>query len=352
LRTPLRFAVLGWNDWSAELTNRLASLPGAEVCWLWGTAGNLPPRRLASRLGARLAPSAETAFEDENVDAVVVGSPLSVRFSQTAAALEAEKHVLVRAPLARRLQNAEDLVELARANDRLLFSAESALLEPAVTTLKDRLAGHVGEIYCYDCTWTASCVTADPLWALAPADIAVVLYLAEDQPIHVQAVAESYLAPDRIDVLSFSLGFATGITARFSYSRVDARPGHRIAAIGADCTAEVALEPVGGLSLFGGNSGLLDAASPLSGGDVLTVGLPYVDPWQALCEQFVRKARGPRAWFGCDPGSAVVGVLETIERSLATGNVQAVLDGPARASRLRLDLHNHEGIRCGAGSGG
>jgi hypothetical protein len=165
-------------------------------------------------------------------------------------------------------------------------------------------------------------------------------------------VAESYLAPDRIDVLSFSLRFATGITARFSYSRVDARTAHRIAAIGATGTAEVTLEPVRRLSLFGGHSGLPDAAGPRSGCDVLTVGLPCVDPWRALCEQFVREARGPRARFGRDRSSAaVIGVLEMVERSLASGNAQAALDGPARPPRLRLELHNRERVRREAGSG-
>jgi predicted dehydrogenase len=351
LRAPLRFAVLGWNDWSAELTNRLAALPNAEVCWLCDPAGDVPSRRLASRLGARLAPSTETVFEDENVDAVVVASSSAVRSSHTAAALMAEKHVIVRAPLAQSLQNAEELLDLALTHDRLLFSAEPTVFEPAVRALKERLARQVGEIYYYDCTWSQSCVTVDPLWTLAPADIAVVLYLAEDQPIHVQAVGESYLTPDSIDVLTFSLGFATGITAHFSYSRVDARPIHRIGVIGTTCTADAELEPVGRLSLFGKHSGLAPAGV-LSGGDVLSVGLPCVDPWQALCEQFVREARGPRSRLRPDPGSAsVVGILEGLERSLATGSAQAALDGPSRPLRPHLELHSQEGIRREVGSG-
>jgi predicted dehydrogenase len=351
LRTPLGFAVLGWNDWSAALTDRLAALPDVEVCWVCDPAGDVPPKRLASRLGARLASLTETVFEDESVDAVVVASPFAARFGHTAAALKAEKHVLVRPPLARRLQNAEELIELAHAHDRLLFSAETAVLEPAITTLKERLARQVGEIYCYDCTWTESRVSPDPLWTFASADIAAVLYLAGDQPIHVQAVGESYLAHDSLDVLNFSLVFATGITAHFAYSRVDARPLHRIAAIGAACTAEAALEPVGRLSLFGGHSSRPHAPGALSGGDVLTVGLPCVDPWQVLCEQFVREARGSRSRLVPDPGSAVVEVLEGLERSLASGGTQAALDGPSRPLRPRLELHSREGIGREVGSG-
>jgi predicted dehydrogenase len=69
-------------------------------------------------------------LEDERVDCVDVTLPHSLHYPVVRAALEAGKHVLVEKPVATSLEEAADLLELARRSPGLLVCAPHVLLSP------------------------------------------------------------------------------------------------------------------------------------------------------------------------------------------------------------------------------
>ncbi len=60
-------------------------------------------------------------IRDESIDAVAIATPVGSHFRLAAPALEAGKHVFVEKPLAATVDEAQELVSLARRQDRVLM---------------------------------------------------------------------------------------------------------------------------------------------------------------------------------------------------------------------------------------
>ena len=116
----IRIALAGIGHWGPNLLHSIVTA-GGELGWLCD--------RDADRLGkfAQRYPNVRTTanfaamLADPSVDAVVIATPTSTHHSFARAALHAGKHVLVEKPLALTSGDANELVELAEAKQRVLL---------------------------------------------------------------------------------------------------------------------------------------------------------------------------------------------------------------------------------------
>jgi len=60
-------------------------------------------------------------FADKEIDAVIIATPINTHYNLVKKALLAKKHVFVEKPLSSTLSNAEELIQIAKKNNRLLF---------------------------------------------------------------------------------------------------------------------------------------------------------------------------------------------------------------------------------------
>src|SRR6267378_395960 len=82
-----------------------------------------------------------------DVDAVALLTPMPEHATMTKAALEAGKHVLVEKPMAVNLNEARELVSLARDSGRHLLCAPFTILSPTFQTISRRLRrGDIGRV--------------------------------------------------------------------------------------------------------------------------------------------------------------------------------------------------------------
>jgi predicted dehydrogenase len=83
----------------------------------------------------------------QDIDAVVVLTPMTEHAPMARAALLANKHVLVEKPLAVALEPARELIALARERQRLLLCAPFTTLSPTFRTIQHRLQrGDIGRV--------------------------------------------------------------------------------------------------------------------------------------------------------------------------------------------------------------
>lgn len=83
----------------------------------------------------------------DDVDAVVILTPMLTHATMAKAALQAGKHVLVEKPLATSLAEGRELVARARAADRYLVCAPFTILSPTFQTIAARLLrGDIGQV--------------------------------------------------------------------------------------------------------------------------------------------------------------------------------------------------------------
>ncbi len=172
---------------------------------------------IASRHGAR-------AFETVSdllpgVDVVSVAVPTSAHYEVARACLEAGKHVLVEKPLAARLAEAQELVELAKAKGRVLQVGHSERFNPIMQTMRPYvrrpafIEGHrIGP-------YSERGTDVDVVLDLMIHDLDLVLSFQPGPVEEVRAAGVPVLSPT-IDIANARIQFQSGCVANLTASRV------------------------------------------------------------------------------------------------------------------------------------
>jgi predicted dehydrogenase len=102
----------------------------------------------ADRFGiANAYASLDELLADEQVDAVTVASPIGLHYEHCRRALEAGKHVHVNKTMCTTVAEANDLIELARRNDRRLVASPGEQLRPQLRRTRELIEeGTIGEL--------------------------------------------------------------------------------------------------------------------------------------------------------------------------------------------------------------
>src|SRR4051794_28666467 len=112
---------IGLGHWGPNLVRAFINSRRAvvgSVCDLSEARLDTVRRNISDALKTSTDPLATAT--DPAADAVVIATPTDTHFALTKAALNAGKHVLVEKPLAASLEQAEELVELAQRQNRIL----------------------------------------------------------------------------------------------------------------------------------------------------------------------------------------------------------------------------------------
>ena len=116
----VRFGLIGLGYWGPKLARNLESLPQASL----EIVADLSPASLKRAKQERPWITTTDQIEDvftSNVDAVVIATPVATHFELARTALLHGKHVLVEKPLTASVAEAEELVALARRQNRILM---------------------------------------------------------------------------------------------------------------------------------------------------------------------------------------------------------------------------------------
>jgi UDP-2-acetamido-3-amino-2,3-dideoxy-glucuronate N-acetyltransferase len=156
------------------------------------------------------------------LQAVVIAAPAAQHFTLAKQALLAGKDVFVEKPLALRVEDGEELVELARRQSRILMVGHLLHYHPAIVALRQRIRdGELGRIeYISSSRLNLGRLRTeeDILWSFAPHDISAIVHLLEESPVSVAAQGASYLNHPISDVTLTILSFASGVKAHIFVS--------------------------------------------------------------------------------------------------------------------------------------
>src|SRR2546422_11708402 len=154
------------------------------------------------------------------------------------AALEAGKDVLVEKPLAIDVSHGEAVVELAKANGRILMVGHILRYHPAVLKLQELVAnGALGKIdYLYSNRLNIGKIRTEEniLWSFAPHDISVMLSLLNEMPTRVACRGTAYLNRDVADVTLSHFEFPSGVQAHIFVSWLHPIKEQRLVVVGAE----------------------------------------------------------------------------------------------------------------------
>jgi predicted dehydrogenase len=321
----MKIGVVGLGYWGPNLARNFDRLPDAELIWLCDASDEARERWSRAFPSTRTTSRLDDLLDDDSLDAVVIATPVPTHAELAKRVLAAGKHCFVEKPLARSEKEAEEVVETARAAERVLMVGHLLEYHPGVERLAGLVhSGELGEIrYIYSNRLNLGKHRQDEnaLWSLGAHDLSVILMLAGEEPYEWTAMGESYVKPGVEDVVFALMRFHSGLIAHMHLSWLDPHKERRFTVVGSKRMAtfdDMELERK--LSVY--DKGFDEDYSSYGeyiarSGDVFSPRVSNEEPLRLECRHFldcIRDGTEPRS--GADSGLRVVRVLEGLQRSL------------------------------------
>ena len=129
---PTRVAVVGLGYWGPNLARNFASIPGCELAWLCDASDQALAKSSVHFPAARRTSDIEELLSDEQLDAVVLATPVPTHARLAVDVLEAGKHCLVEKPLATSAEDAKRAVDACERSGKQLMVGHLLEYHPAV----------------------------------------------------------------------------------------------------------------------------------------------------------------------------------------------------------------------------
>ncbi len=322
---PVRVGVVGLGYWGPNLARNLAAIPGCEVGWLCDASEDARARIAAGFPGARTTANVGDLLVDDELDAVVLATPVPTHAALAVSVAEAGKHCFVEKPLATTAADAERAVAAAARAGRVLMVGHLLEYHPAVARLKDLIdRDELGALYyIYGNRLNLGKLRADEnaLWSLGAHDVSVALHLIGEEPEECLANGASFVREGVQDVVFCYLRFPSGVVAHLHLSWLDPHKERRLTVVGARRMAtfdDMLIE--GKLTVYdkGFDEDTRSWGEYIArSGDTFSPRISNREPLRIECEHFiecVRTGAVPRS--DGRSGLRVVRVLERLQQAL------------------------------------
>jgi predicted dehydrogenase len=267
---------------------------------------------------------------DDRLDAIVVSVPATAHYEVVRASLLAGKHVLCEKPLTTTIEEADELIKLARDQKRVLMVGHTFLYNNAVRKLRQIIRqDDFGRVYYVHATRTnLGPIRPDvnAVWDLAAHDIAIFNYLLDSQPCQVSAVGSKLLGSSHEDVSFITLTYPSGVIANIHVSWADPNKVREVVVVGSNKRVVFDdLNSVERIRIF--EKGVAPEKKEADSfgeyrllvrdGDILSPRIEPNEPLKSLAQHFLEcVAEGTKPLSDGENGRDVVRVMRAIDSSL------------------------------------
>lgn len=205
-----RIAIVGMGTWGRQLIRVFDGLADVVLCCNRGDPAGVEWLR-RTYPAIRAGSSAEVAFADPSIDAVVIATPIPTHAPLAIAALAAGKHVFVEKPLATSGAEARLVVDAAEAARRVLFVGHTFLYDAAFEALHGLVQRD--PVVTIELSWLKYGTFREPLaWNLLSHEVALATWLVGRAPVlRIVERRSGQTATDRLVVeLDYGAGGPSG----------------------------------------------------------------------------------------------------------------------------------------------
>lgn len=215
----MKAAVIGVGYWGPNLIrNFLAHDEIENVIACDKDAGRLEKMRRQFH-GIEIAEDYRSVIERNDVEIVVIATPVSSHFEIAKAALLTDKHCFVEKPITASVTEAEELSKIADERGLTLFVDHTFIYTGAVKKMKEVItSGRLGEIYYFDSVRINLGLfqhDVNVIWDLAPHDLSIMDHLIDKRPVSVSAVGACHVGNGLEDIAYLTLFFEDNLIAHF-----------------------------------------------------------------------------------------------------------------------------------------
>ena len=217
-------AIVGYGYWGPKLTRNFQQSGSFQRVVICEENAARLERGLRDHPGTEGCARFADVLADPTIEAVALATPVATHFPLARAALEAGKHVLVEKPLAMRFADADALVVLAAARQRVLMVDHTYVYHPAVQRIRAFVeSGELGKLHYIDSTRINLGLfqhDVNVLWDLAVHDLAIINYLTTERPDRVQAVGATHTSSPLENIGILTLRYPSGLFVHLNCSWV------------------------------------------------------------------------------------------------------------------------------------
>jgi predicted dehydrogenase len=337
-------AIVGLGYWGPNLLRNAWDIKGSRVAALCdrdAAALDLHRRRYPS---VKVTEHYEEVLADENIDAVLIATPVRMHHAMARDALKAGKHVFVEKPMAQSSEQCHELMALADDRSLVLMPGHTFLYSPPVRKVKELLdAGEIGKLF----FGTFSRVNlgihqsdASVVRDLGPHDFSMLLYWL-GEPLFVRAVGRDSVGSGQLDVVFIDMGMPGGALVHMELSWLAPTKLRRTVLVGSGKMVVYEDTSTEQVRVYDRGVEVIDPQSfgeyqlSYRSGDILSPRLDVDEPLRVELQDLVdaiQEGREPLSskQFGLD----VVRVIEAVEDSLTfNGSPIAVATTPGERRR-------------------
>ena len=115
-----KLGIIGIGNWGKNLVRELSKIHCIKKCSSNGNLKNI--RWLKNNYpSTQYGSDSREIFADKEINAVIIATPINTHYKLVKKALLSKKHVFVEKPISTNLSQAEELIEIAKKNNLLLF---------------------------------------------------------------------------------------------------------------------------------------------------------------------------------------------------------------------------------------
>jgi predicted dehydrogenase len=337
-----RLAVIGVGHWGPNLIRNFHNHTTSEVAWVIDRDADRLRLAESRYPGVRGATDPAVAFADPEVDAVVISTPTITHYELASAALRAGKHVLVEKPIAARVEEAEELCELAERQGRVLMVGQVFLFNSGIRRVKEYLdRGALGRLFYLSMVRTnlgPIRMDVNAAWDLAAHDIAVANDWLGALPLQAAAQGGAWINPGIEDAVFANLWYPEDVIVHLHVSWLSPRKVRDITVVGEKGMLTFddlnLTEP---LRLYDkqvteqrSTAGFIDTfasfRTSIREGEISIPKVMPGEPLKAECDHFLECVAAGRASISDGrSGTDAVRVLDALSRSLRNGGRKETL---------------------------
>lgn len=216
----LNIGVIGYGYWGPNIVRNFMGTDGACVSAVCDIEHADLKRAQKLYPHVRLCSDYSEVVSSPGIDAVAIVTPVFTHYKIAKEALLNGKHVFIEKPFTYKVEEAEELIRLAKKNGLKIMVDHTFLFTGAVRKIKELIdKDMLGDLYYYDSTRVNLGLfqhDVNVIWDLAPHDLAIMDYVIKEKPVCVSSHGMSHFKRGLEDVAYLTLYFKNNMIAHFN----------------------------------------------------------------------------------------------------------------------------------------
>lgn len=313
----LNIAIVGLGYWGPNFARIIEESENASLTWCCDLSRESLLKIKSRYKNSLVTTNLDDVLNDKRVDAVIVAVPAIRHYEVVKKVLLAGKDVLVEKPLSTSVSEAQELVKLAKTNQRILMVDHIFLFNPGVRKVKELIdKGELGKIFYGHGTYTALGpirIDVSAMWDLSIHFIYTICYLLNEYPKSISAFGRGFLVEKNADVAFLNLEFGKKTIFNLKVSWLDPVKTRSLVIVGDKKMVVFDDALADKICLFdrGVDYGVRNGSLPPEGyqfmfryGDIVLPHIPTNEPLREVFDDFINSVKSRK--------ESVVSVLDAV----------------------------------------